>query len=72
MTTLNKDGHTTNKVENFFGTFKHGMKGVYHFCGEQHLQRYLNEFEFRYNNRSGVGVNEKRAAIAPKGSKASD
>ena len=38
---VNKDGYTTNNVENFFGVFKKGMVGTYHFCGEQHLQRYL-------------------------------
>ncbi len=27
------------------------MKGVYQHCGEQHLQRYLVEFDFRFNNR---------------------
>ena len=37
----------TNTVEGFFGIFKRGMAGVYHHCGEQHLQRYLNEFSFR-------------------------
>ena len=37
---VNKYGYTTNHVENFFGIFKKGMVGVYHFCGEQHLQRY--------------------------------
>ncbi len=42
---------TTNTVEGFFGIFKRGMRGVYHHCGEQHLQRYLNEFDFRYSNR---------------------
>jgi transposase-like protein len=65
---VNKDGYTTNNVENFFGIFKKGMVGVYHFCGEQHLQRYLNEFAFRYSNRSGVGINDNmRAALALKG-----
>ena len=52
------DGQTTNNVENFFGVFKRGMKGVYHFCGEQHLQRYLDEFSFRYSNRAGLGVDD--------------
>lgn len=62
------DGQTTNNVENFFGVFKKGMVGVYHFCGEQHLQRYLNEFSFRYCNRSGLGISDgERAAIAIKG-----
>lgn len=58
------DGQTTNHVENFFGNFKKGMKGVYGFCSEQHLQRYLTEFEFRYNNRSALGVNDGERAIA--------
>lgn len=56
---VGKDGQTTNNVENFFGIFKRGMKGVYHFCGEQRLQRYLTEFSFRYTHRIGVGINDK-------------
>lgn len=44
------DTHT-NTIEGFFSIFKRGMKGIYQHCGEQHLQRYLNEFDFRYNNR---------------------
>jgi hypothetical protein len=31
------------------------MKGVYQHCGEQHLHRYLAEFEFRYNTRTANG-----------------
>lgn len=27
------------------------MKGVYQHCGEKHLQRYVTEFDFRYNHR---------------------
>ncbi|MGE0564002.1 MAG: IS1595 family transposase [Pseudolabrys sp.] len=65
---VGKDGQTTNAVENFFGNFKRGMKGTYRFCGEQHLQRYLTEFEFRHNNRSGLGVTDgERTALAMKG-----
>ena len=65
---VGKDGQTTNNVENFFGVFKKGMVGVYHFCGQQHLQRYLDEFSFRYCNRSGLGVGDvERAALALKG-----
>ncbi len=33
-----------------------GIAGVYQHCGEQHLQRYLNEFSFR----SGKGMTEQR------------
>lgn len=65
---VNKNGFTTNNVENFFGTFKRGMRGTYHQCGPQHLQRYLNEFSFRYSNRSGLGVDDaERAARILKG-----
>jgi transposase-like protein len=65
---VNAMGFTTNNVENFFGTFKRGMRGTYHKCDEQHLQRYLTEFQFRYNNRSGLGVSDNmRAAAVLKG-----
>lgn len=65
---VNENGYTTNNVENFFGVFKRGMRGTYRFCGEQHLQRYLKEFEFRYNNRSGLGVTDgERTAKALQG-----
>ncbi len=56
---------TTNTVEGFFGVFKRGMNGVYQHCGEQHFQRYLDEFTFRYNIRAKLGVEDaERAAIA--------
>jgi transposase-like protein len=58
----------TNTVEGFFSIFKRGMKGVYQHCGEQHLHRYLREYDFRYNNRVALGVNdEHRAVLALKG-----
>ena len=44
------------------------MKGVYQHCAEKHLHRYLAEFDFRYSNRAGLGVNdEQRAAKLAKG-----
>jgi hypothetical protein len=58
----------TNTVEGFYSIFKRGMKGVYQHCGEQHLQRYLHEFDFRYSNRTALGVSDKeRAEKALKG-----
>ena len=35
------------------------MKGVYQHCGEQHLHRYLAEFDFRYSNRAKLGINDE-------------
>ena len=59
---------TTNSIEGFFGIFKRGMKGVYQHCGEQHFQRYTNEFAFRFNTRIKLGYNDTdRAAVAVKG-----
>jgi transposase-like protein len=58
----------TNTVENVFSVFKRGMHGVYQHCGEAHLHRYLAEFEFRFNNRSKLGVEDaERTARAVKG-----
>jgi transposase-like protein len=65
---VNKRGFTTNNVENFFNMFKRGVYGTFHHISEQHLQRYLNEFSFRYSTRSGLGINDgERAALAIKG-----
>jgi len=50
----------TNTVEGAFSIFKRGMKGVYQHCGEQHLHRYLAEFEFRYNFRIANGVDDRQ------------
>ena len=58
----------TNTIEGFFSIFKRGMIGVYQHCGDQHLHRYLAEFDFRYNNRTALGVDDaKRALRALKG-----
>ena len=54
----------SNTIEGYFSIFKRGMKGVYQFCGEQHLHRYLAEFEFRYNNRVALGCNDADRAEA--------
>ena len=48
----------TNTLEGVFSIFKRGMKGVYQHCGEKHLHRYLAEFDFRYNQRIALGVND--------------
>ncbi|WP_417495376.1 IS1595 family transposase [Maricaulis sp.] len=48
----------TNTIEGVFSIFKRGMRGVYQHCKEKHLHRYLAEFDFRYNNRERLGVND--------------
>ncbi|MGE4064996.1 MAG: IS1595 family transposase [Rhodospirillaceae bacterium] len=54
----------TNTCENFFSVFKRGMTGVYHHCKERHLHRYMAEFDFRYNNRTALGVNDTERTTA--------
>jgi transposase-like protein len=41
----------TNTIEGAFGLFKRGLVGSFHQVSRKHLDRYLDEFEFRYNNR---------------------
>jgi len=48
----------TNTAEGFFSVFKRGMVGTYQHCGEQHLQRYLAEFDFRANYRVKLGYSD--------------
>lgn len=52
----------TNTVEGFYSVFKRGMKGVYQQASKKHLHRYLAEFDFRYNYRVALGVNDTARA----------
>ena len=58
----------TQTIEGYFSIFKRGMKGVYQHCGKQHLHRYLAEFDFRYNARVTLGIDDQeRTARALRG-----
>jgi hypothetical protein len=58
----------TNTVEGYFSILKRGIYGVYHHVSEEHLKRYLAEFDFRYNERIALGVDDvERAARALRG-----
>jgi hypothetical protein len=48
----------TNTLEGFYSVFKRGMKGVYQHSSEGHLHRNVTEFDFRYNNRVRLGVDD--------------
>jgi len=49
---------TTNTVESSFAVFKRGLYGTFHSVSESHLQRYANEFDFRWNHRAKLGFTD--------------
>lgn len=44
----------TNTIEGFFSLLKRGIIGIYHFTSRKHLQKYVDEFTFRYNTRKST------------------
>lgn len=54
----------TNTIEGYFSIFKRGMKGVYQHCAKRHLHRYVCEFNFRYNHRAKLGIDDSARALA--------
>ena len=52
----------------YFSILKRGIIGTYHHVSAQHLKRYLAEFDFRYNERQSLGINDlARTEIALRG-----
>lgn len=41
----------TNTIEGYWGLLKRGITGIYHWASEKHIQRYVNEFSYRYNTK---------------------
>lgn len=48
----------SNTAEGYFAILKRGLTGVYHNVSEAHLHRYLAEFDYRYSNRSALGIED--------------
>ena len=53
-----RGGATVNACENYFSILKRGINGVYQHVSPTHLKRYVGEFDFRYNNRIGLGIDD--------------
>jgi len=48
----------TNTAEGYFAVFKRGIYGTFHHVSPTHLKRYLGEFDYRYNERTALGVTD--------------
>ena len=55
---------TTNAAECSFSLLKRGLRGIFHHVSEKHLQRYVTEFDFRWNYRSKNGYEDGDRADA--------
>lgn len=54
----------TNSVEGFFSLCKRSIYGIYHWFSNKHMQRYFDEFSFRYNTRQSSDYGRFQYAIA--------
>ena len=54
----------TNTVEGYFANLKRGVNGIYHHVSRAHLDRYLAEFDFRYNARHASDSARTVAALS--------
>ncbi len=59
-----------NTAESFHAIVKRQMYGTHHAVSEQHLQRYIDEIAFKWNNRIALGIDDAtRAETLLKGAK---
>ena len=49
---VNADGKHTNTIEGVWSILKRSISSTHVWVSDTHLPKYLNEFEFRYNNRN--------------------
>jgi transposase-like protein len=48
----------TNSIESFWALLKRGIYGQYHAVSKKHLNKYINEFCYRHNNRKNGNIFE--------------
>lgn len=58
------NGECTNTAESSFALIKRGLYGTFHHVSKKHLQRYLDEFDFRWDHRKTTDVDRTHAALA--------
>ena len=62
---VGKNGQHVNTAESFFALIKRGMMGTFHSVSEAHLQRYVDEFAFRWNTREALDIDDAARAALP-------
>ena len=53
-----------NTAESFFALLKRGIYGTFHNVSVEHLDKYCNEFAFRWNNRKISDTERMEVAIS--------
>jgi transposase-like protein len=66
---VGKNGATSNEVEAYFSLLKRGIYGTFHHVSPEHLQRFVDEFDFRWSNRSLSDTERTYLALAQVGGK---
>jgi transposase-like protein len=59
----------TNTAESFFSLLKRGVHGTFHHISKKHLEKYCNEFSFRWDNRKVTDGERAQAAVGSMGGK---
>lgn len=65
---VNGDAHVNNP-EGWFALLRRGVMGTFHHIREQHLDRYVDEFAFRYNRREITDAEKTVTALKKIGGK---
>jgi transposase-like protein len=58
-----RDKVHSNSIESFWAIIKRGYKGVYHWWSDKYLQRYINEYTYRFNLRDMDIIDKMKVAI---------
>jgi len=58
-----KDGTHINTAESSHALITRGVYGSFHHVSKKHLQRYLDEFDFRWNNRTATDTERRDTAV---------
>lgn len=58
-----RDQAHTNGIESFWASLKRGYHGTFHHVSERHINRYVNEFSGRHNNRPADTLDQMKAIV---------